>query len=173
MNRTLSIFFLGVALIVAGVVRADAAGPAGFKVGFVDLQRTLNETEPGKKARKKLERDKEKKQKELDKDQKELQQFAKDLEKQMTVLKPEVLRQRQAELQQKYVKLQETYMQLQQDLAKTEAALVRDIFTKASPIIQAIAKEQGFSMILEKNESAVLWANSSLDITDAVNKGIK
>jgi len=173
MHRTLSVFFLGIALIVAGVVRVDAAGPAGFKIGFVDLQRTLNETAAGKKAKKKLESDKSKKQKELDKEQKKLQKFAKDLEKQMSVLKPDVLRKRQQELQERYVKLQQTYMQLQQDLAKNEAELVRKIFTKASPVIQKIAKADGYSMILEKNESAVLWGQPALDITTKVNAGLK
>ena len=74
-----------------------------------------------------------------------------DLEKQKVVLKPAVLRQRERELQEKYVKLQETYMKLQQDLAKKEAQLVQKIFSKASPAIKAIAREKGFTMILEKN----------------------
>ena len=49
-------------------------------------------------------------------------------------------------------------MQLQQDLAKQEARLVRDIFAKAGPLIETIAKKEGYTLILEKNESAVLFA---------------
>ena len=56
------------------------------------------------------------------------------------------------------------------DLAKQEALLVREIFGKAGPIIQTIAKRDGYTMILEKNEGAVLWAEGSLDITAEVNK---
>jgi outer membrane protein len=173
MNRNLAIALLGVAVIAAGVLRADAAGPTPAKppkIGYVDLQRSLNETGAGKRAKGKLETDKKKKQGELDKKQKELQGFAAELDKQRAVLKPDVLRQREKELQEKYVQLQERYFQLQQDLAKQEAQLVRDIFGKAAPVIQEIAKRDGYTMILEKNEGAVLWAEQTLDITTEVNK---
>jgi len=172
MSRALTVAFLGMALIAFGIVKADAAAPQ-MKVGYVDLQRTLNETKAGKQARKRLETDKKRKQKALDKQQKDLEKFAAALQKQKVVLKPAVLRQRERELQEKYVKLQETYMKLQQELAKEEAKLVQKIFAKASPAIKAIAREKGFTMILEKNEGAVLWANSALDITTAVNRRVK
>lgn len=171
MNRTLVIAFLGVALVVAGVMRADAAGTSSIpKIGYVDLQRTLNETAAGKKAKARLEADKARKQKELDKKQKELQAFAAELDKQRVVLKPNVLRQREQELQEKYVNLQKRYFQLQQDLQKQEATLIQQIFGKASPVIKDIARREHYTMILEKNEGAVLWSVDGLDITDQVNK---
>jgi outer membrane protein len=171
MNRSLAIALLGVGLIVAGMVRADAAGgPASTKVGYVDLQRTLMETSVGKSAKARLEGDQKKKQAELDRKQKELQAFAAELDKQRSVLKPEVLRQRETELQQRLVQLNDLYMKLQQELAKQEAQLVRDIFDKASPIIADIGQRDGYTILLEKNESAVLWAAPSTDITAEVNK---
>jgi outer membrane protein len=169
LNRSLAIGLLGFGLIVVGLVRADAGGPAVTKIGYVDLQRTLNETRIGKKARKQLDKDKAQKQKELDDATKQLEKSAAELQKQRAVLKPEVLRQREVELQQRYVKLQERYVQLQQELAKMEARLVRDIFAKAAPVIEKIATRDGYTMMLEKNESAVLWAAPSTDITDEVN----
>ena len=172
MNRIFLVTALGIAFITMGLVRADAAG-GGTKVGYVDLQRTLNETKAGKSAKKKLERDKARKQKELDKKQQQLKKFAADFERQRGVLKPAAVAKRQRELEKKYVELQEMYMKLQQDLAKEEAKLVRAIFKKAQPAIQAIAREKGFSMILEKNEGAVLWAGKAYDITSEVNKRVK
>jgi outer membrane protein len=173
MKSTWAMIVLGVALVAAGVVRADAALPMTNKIAYVDLQRTLSETAVGKKAKKKLEDDKVKKQGELKKKEKELTAFAAELDKQRAVLKPDVLRKREQELQQKYVGLQELYMQLQQDLAKQEAQLVREIFAKAGPIIEKIAKKDGYTLILEKNESAVLFAADGMDITAALNAQIK
>ena len=46
-------------------------------------------------------------------------------------------------------------------------------FILDSPIIKKIAKQRGFTMVLEKNESAVLWADKALDITAEVNKLVK
>jgi len=86
------------------------------------------------------------------------------------VLKPSVLRQREAEIQRTYSALQEKYVKLQQELAQMEAKLVRDIFAKAAPIIEDIAKRDGYTIILEKSESAVLWAHPSTDITAEVNR---
>jgi outer membrane protein len=174
MNRNSAIALLGACLLVGGVVSADAAGPTvQLKIGFVDLQKTLNETAAGKKAKAKLESDKKAKQTELDKKQKELQAYAAELEKQKVVLKPDVLRQREKELQDKYVALQERYFQLQQDLSKQEALLVREIFGKASPIIDQIAKRDGYTLILEKNEGAVLYGDKNLDLTPEVNKRLQ
>lgn len=169
-HRSLAVGLLGLGLIIVGMVRADAAGTATSKVGYVDLQRTLNETRIGKKARKKLEKDKKKKQKDLDKASKALEKNAAALNKQRAILKPKVLRSREMELQQKYIQLQEKYMKLQQDLAQMEAKLVRDIFARASPVIEELAKRDGYTMILEKSESAVLWAIPGVDITNEVNK---
>jgi outer membrane protein len=173
MKNTWVLVVLGVAMVAAGVMRADAAAPASQKIAYVDLQRTLNETPSGKAAKKKLEGDKAKKQAELKKKEGELTAFASEIDKQRAVLKPDVLRQREQELQKRYVGLQELYMQLQQDLAKQEAQLVRDIFAKAGPVIAQIAKKDGYTLVLEKNESAVLFAADGMDITPLVNAAIK
>ncbi len=97
---------------------------------------------------------------------------ADELEKQRVVLKPDVIAKREKDLQDEYVELQGLFSQLQQDLAKQEAQLTRDIFAKTSSIIDSIAKRDGYTMILEKNESAVLWADTALDITAEVDKRI-
>ena len=170
MRNAWVLMVLGVMLVAAGVMRADAAGPAAQKIAYVDLQRTLNETAVGKAARKKLENDKAKKQAELKKKETEVTTMAAELDKQRAILKPDVLRQRERELQQKYVELNDFYMKLQQDLAKQEAQLVKEIFDQAAPIIADIGQRDGYTIVLEKNESAVLWAAPSTDITPEVNK---
>ncbi len=173
MHRSIAIGFLGIALIIVGMVRADAAYTASpSKVAYVDLQRTLAETKIGKQAKKKLEKDQARKQKDLDKATKELEKKYEELNKQRAVLKPKVLRQREMEIQQAYVQLQDKYLKLQQELAQMEAKLVRDIFGKAAPVIEKIAKRDGITIVLEKSQSAVLWADPGIDITNEVNKGL-
>ena len=172
MHRSIAIGFLGISLIVLGIVRADASSPGGMKIGYVDLQQTLQRTDAGQQARRNLEREKRQKQRNLDQKQQELQRFAAELDKQRAVLQPEVLRQREQQLQEKYVELQQTFMQLQQDLAQKEAELVNEIFSKAAPVIERIARREGYAMILEKNQSAVLWATDAIDITSEVNRRI-
>jgi len=171
MNRTFTVAILGLCFLITGFVRAEAIPASSNKVGFMDLQRTLSETKVGKEAKRRLEQTKKKRQGDLDRQQSALKKAAAQLEKQRMVLKPAVLRQREQELQRDYVKFQETYAQLQQGLMAEENKLVKEIFAKAAPAIKAVAKERGFSLILDK--SSALWANNNLDITDAVNKRIR
>ncbi len=158
---------LGLALMLA---TPEARAQAATKIGWIDLQRTLMETKVGKQAKDKLEAEKNTKQKEVNESKDKLQKQAEELNKQRVVMKPDALQKRERELQEEYVQLQQKFMTLQQDLAKREAALTRDIFERASSIIQDIAARDGYSMIIEKNEGAVLWASAALDITAEVNK---
>lgn len=165
---------LAVAVIViitlaGGASRSEAAPPVA-KVGFIDLQRTLNETKAGKTAKAKLEGEKAAKQKTVNDKKDLLKKEADELEKQRVVLKPDAVAKREKELQDEYVQLQQLFMQLQQDLAKQEATLTREIYGKASSIIESIAKRDGYTMIVEKNEGAVLWADANVDITPEVDK---
>ncbi|HKA90787.1 MAG TPA: OmpH family outer membrane protein [Haliangiales bacterium] len=159
--------FLALALAAGTAV---AAPPPAAKIGYIDLQRTLNETKVGKAAKAKLESDKTEKQKQVNDKKDMLKKAYDDLEKQRVVLKPDALAKKEKELQDQYVELQQVFMQLQQDLSKREAQLTRDIFGKAAAIIENIAKRDGYTMILEKSESAVLWADANVDITSEVNR---
>jgi outer membrane protein len=162
----------GLLCIVEGARRTVHAAGAAIpcKVGFVDLQDTLEKTKKGKAAKAKLEADKAKRQKDIDKKKKDLEASFKDLEKQKGVLKPEVLQAKGEQLQKDYLDLQQQFAASQQELLKAEAQLTREIFKQAAKIIESIAKRDGYSMIIEKNEGAILWADPSLAITDEVNK---
>ena len=159
--------------LIAAILCALAWGQAQAapqKIGYVDLQRTLNETKAGKAARDRLESDKKKKQGEIDRQQAALKKEFGDFEKQKLVLKDDARMKKERELQDKYVALQQKFMELQQELSKSEAKLTRDILEKAGKIIEDIAKSQGYTMIVEKNEGAVLYADPSNDITSELNK---
>ncbi len=171
MNRNLPLLVLGLGLIMIGMTGASAAGGNKGHVGFVDLERTLMETKVGKSASAKFERARKRKQKELDKKKKALEKEAAALAKQRGVLKPEVFAKKGRALQEKAAKLQGTFMKLEQDLAGERAKLIKQVLDKAGPIIKSIAKEQGFTVILDRN--AVAWGAAGLDITDKVNKRIK
>src|SRR6266508_3286482 len=155
MRKGMFLGALGIMMMIAGLaVPAQSAGTPTAKIGYVDLQSTLEKTKAGKLAKGKLEGEKLKKQQEIDKKQKDLQKAAADLDKQRGVLKPDVVQKRESELQQQFVELQQQFAAFQQDLLKQEGKLTREIFKGASKIIESIAKRDGYTMILEKSESA-------------------
>lgn len=154
-----------------GAAGAGGANGTGLKIGVIDIERTLYETPAGKRASEKFDKTREAKQAELDKQQKQLQKDAGDLDKQASMYKPEVLKQKRDELEKKYVDLQQLYMKLQKDLAGERATLIQELLTQASPLITDIAKQEGVDLIVD--QSAVLWADKKLDLTEKLNAKMK
>lgn len=140
-----------------------ATGASAQKIGFVDLQRALNEVDEGAKAKAKLKKEFEKKQKQLDSKQEKLKAMKAELDAGGMMLQPDVKQQKMAELQKELVEVQQLYYQLQNELSQREAAATGEIFKKMGTLLQTIGRDQGFDMIVEK--SAVLFAKNQSDLT--------
>jgi outer membrane protein len=151
---------------LAALLFAPAAYAEAVKIGYVDMERALNETEDGKQAKSKLQGLFKAKQTELDKQQEDFKKAKDELDKQKVMLKPEVQRQREKELQDRFVELQATYVKLQKELSQNEAEATKDIFARLQRIIAKIAEKEAFTLVLEKSESRILWAKPSLDLTN-------
>jgi outer membrane protein len=135
-----------------------------LKLGYVDMQRALNETEDGRKAKANLKKVFDQKQKELDEQQQQLKKDVEDLEKKRTLLPPEKLREKEAELQSRMQKVQQTYLRHQQDLSGKEQEATAKIFERMQKIIAKIAASENFSVIFDK--SALVFAKPHLDLTN-------
>lgn len=173
MNRYTALGLLGVGLLASPMFLSNAtsAVPATTKIGVIDIERTLSETPAGKRANEKFEKARKAKQSELDKRQTDLKQIDQDLVKQASMLKPDVLQQKRGDLEKKFVELQQLYVKLERDLATERTKLVQDLLKQAGPIVKEIAKAEGVSLIVD--HSAVLWADPSVDLTDALNAKMK
>ena len=153
--------------VLAGAGRIARAQDT-LKIGYVDMQRAINETSEGQSAKKKLQSMFSTKQKELDEKQTELKKLKEDLDKQRTILKPETVATREKDLQDKFVQLQGTYMRLQKELSEKEGEMMKGIVVKMQGVISGIAQQEGFTVVFEKSESSILWAKPSLDLTNEV-----
>lgn len=138
------------------------------KIGVVDLQRAMNETEEGRRAKSRLKTLFDRHQKKLDDAQEELKQMGEQLEQQKNVLSEAVLRERYAVYQQKLAELQQTYYESQQELAAKEAEYTQKILEQMQAILRRIGQAEGFTLIVEVNEGGVIFAPNHLDLTDRV-----
>jgi len=136
------------------------------KLGYVDLQRALNETDDGRKAKANLKKVFDQKQKELDEQQETLKKDIEDLNKKRTLLPADKVQAKEAELQERMQKVQQTYMRHQQDLSAKEQEATGKIFERMSRIISKIATTENFTMIFDKTQSSVLFAKPHLDLTN-------
>jgi len=151
-------------LAAAFVLISSPAIAEEAKLGFVDMQRALNETEDGKKAKANLKKVFDQKQKELDEQQAQLKKEVEDLEKKRTLLPADKVREKEAELQSRMQKVQQTYLRHQQDLTGKEQEATGKIFERMTKIISKIAASENFSMIMDKN--ALVFAKPHLDLTN-------
>ena len=162
-------------LLLAGLMTSllllpSSAWAQQLKVGYVNLQQAISEVEDGKKAKAKLKKDFEKKQADLDKLQGELKKMKEEFEGQSMMLSDDAKRKKAAEFQQKMMALQQTYVKLQSELGEAEAKATKVIFDKMGKIIEQIAKDQKYDLILERTESAVLYARQDMDLTQELIK---
>ncbi len=163
---TLTMLILGLFLSPMAAVGAE------IKVGYVDVQRAIEETSTGKKAKKELEKEVSEKQKDLEKKKADIQKMQEDLEKKKSVLSEEVRQRKAAELQEEFMKYQQLVGQTEMNIRKREQELTKPIVDKLKTAIEKVAKDKKLDMILHQSEKfqTVLWASDQLDLTDEVIK---
>jgi outer membrane protein len=145
---------------------AAAAVPEIGKVAVVDMQRILNETAAGKKARKDLESASASKQKKLDKRRQKLESE----QAKLSGLQGEALLAAQEKLQRDYYELQSMYMTLQQELAEQEGRTLEKMYSNCQSLAKELAKDFDLDLVLIRDQSTVLYVASGVDLTNELIK---
>jgi outer membrane protein len=159
---------IAMSLVLAGTF----AHAADSKVGVVDMQKAIQATAAGKKAKTELEGEFNKKKKDLEKKEADLKKMGEDLERKKAVLSEEVLGKKQAEFQEEMLKYREVVSKSQVEIQKKERDLTAPILEKMKKVIEKLAKEKGYSMVLE-NSQMVLYATADSDLTADVIKAFE
>ena len=159
-------------LVAMSLLLAAAIANADTKIGFVDMQKAIQATAAGKKAKTELESDFNKKKKDLEKKEADLKKMGEDLEKKKSVMSEEALGKKQAEFQEEMMKYRDVVGKSQVEIQKKERELTAPILDKMKKAIAKLAKEKGYTLILE-NSQMVLFATSESDLTDEVVKAFE
>lgn len=156
--------FAVLALTLAPVAMASEE----MKIGTVDLQKALQTVEAGKKAKAQLEKDFNAKKKELQNEEASLRKMTEEFKKQSLVMNDEARNKKQGEIQERIMKYQEATAKSQMEIQQKEHELTQPILNKLRGIISDVAKQRGYSMILERNENMVLVSPDKDDLTQDV-----
>nr|BFD59204.1 OmpH family outer membrane protein [Bdellovibrio sp. CKG001]BFD62581.1 OmpH family outer membrane protein [Bdellovibrio sp. HM001] len=159
-------------LIVLSMLLTASLAQAEAKIGFVDMQKAIQSTSAGKKAKTELESDFNKKKKELEKKEADLKKMGEDLEKKKSVLSEEALGKKQAEFQEEMLKYRDVVGKSQIEIQKKERELTAPILEKMKKVIAKLAKDKGYTMVIE-NSQMVLYATSDADLTEEVIKAFE
>lgn len=137
-----------------------------MKIGFANLERAINEVDEGAKAKADLKKEFDQKQALLDKKQSEAKALNDAAENQSAALKPEARQAKMAEVQKKVAEVQQLYMTMQQDMMKRQNEVMGGILQKMNTILQTIGTDGGYTVILNKSETSLLFGKPSLDLTN-------
>ncbi len=137
-------------------------------IGYVNLQRAILEVEEGKRAKASLKVTFEAKQAELQKREAELMKLKEALEREAAAASEAANRQKVIEFQNKMMELQKVFMEEQKGLAELEQKELAGITNKMRGVIDDIGKVGGYTLILEIQDSRLLFAKTHLDLTNEV-----
>jgi outer membrane protein len=156
-----------VTALVLILATAATAGAQDLKLGFVDLQRALNESEAGKRAKEDFRGQLDKLQSDLKRKKDELDRMKEQIEKKSAVLKDEERRNLEKDFQKKVRDFERSYKDSQTEMQGKDGELTARILADLQEIIQEYGRDEGYTLILEAS-SNVLYGASSIDLTDKV-----
>ncbi len=162
--------FLLVIVSTLLLLAAHKVESAEMKVGTVNFQQALNEVDQGKKAKAALKTEFDSKQKKLNIQQEELKKLQEDFEKQKAVLSQDALMAKQKTFQDKYLELQKSMASYRDELVAKEAKMTGSILQNLKTVVADVGQKEGFTLVMEVAQDAVLYVQSKEDLTEKVVK---
>jgi outer membrane protein len=136
------------------------------KIGFIDIQRVIAESQAGKRAKDRFQAQIKKAEADLQKERQDLERLRNDIDKKGPLLKEEERRNMEADFQKRSVNLQRTLGDYQQDLRQKENQMMSDILKELEVIVNEVGKAEKFTLILERSQ--ILYSDQGIDITTKV-----
>ncbi len=149
---------------------AASAGAADVaKIGVVDFQKVLKESEAGKDAQNRIQKKHSEMQNELQGLAGEIEKLQKQVERDSMVMSKDKREEKKREITIKKMDLRSKKEEYQSQLQEIQSRIVGQLREEIFSIAEKIGREEGYLMIIEK--SAVIYSPGSIDITDRlINK---
>lgn len=158
--------FAALVLLLLGGAAAGAA--EDVKIGIVDIEQALSSTDEGKAAREEISRKSREARAQLEPMMEQRKSLAEELQGKKYVLSDDALFQKQVQLAELENKIKSKAEELEGQLKIEQGKMLAPLQNKLQGIIESIGKEQGFTLILSRNNPYVMYSREALDITDMV-----
>src|SRR5436309_10614490 len=144
------------------------------RIAVVDFEKAVVESAEGKKSSEKYNATLQSKQVEAEKRQKELEDAQKKLQTQGAALSETAKANLQKDIDRRTIELQRFNEDAQKELQSVRDELLRPIAERASAILNALAAEQGYTLIVDISnpQSNIVWCNPKNDITEELTRRI-
>jgi outer membrane protein len=162
-----AVHVIGAALVVA-LTTAPVVARAEVKIGVVDLQRALNESNAGKKAKVDFKARVDKLEGQLKGQKEELDRMKEELERKAVVMREDERRKLTTDFEKKRLDLKSKFEEAQGELQRKDQELTGHIIEGLTQVIKQIAESESYTLVIELSSSGVLYHANSIDITEQV-----
>jgi outer membrane protein len=145
------------------------AATTPMKIGVIDVNKILNETEEGHKIKKQLEEEMGSKRKAIEDKKREFDKLEEEFQKQQLVLSKEAVADKRAELEKKRAELGRLFLASQGEMEKRDQEQSDQMLKKIVAVVTKVGLDQKYDMIVDK-KGLVVYARDGLDVTDPVIK---
>jgi len=139
-------------------------------LGYVDMQKVLEESALGKQVQEELRKQFEPRAEELGKTEGEIRQLQEAFSRESPLMSADQAKKKEAEIKGKIEAYQKAGGALQQELAKVQQQKGRELMAPAHKAVDTVAKQKKLSMVVERNLAGILYLDEGLDITAEVIK---
>jgi len=153
-------------VILLALSASVGAAQERIRIGFVDIQRVIGESQAGKRAKDRFQAQIKKAEADVIKERQDLERLRADLDKKGPLLKDEERRNMEADFQKRSVNLQRTMGDYQQDLRQKENEMMAEILKELEGMVNDLGKSEKFTVILERSQ--ILYSDQGTDITTRV-----
>ena len=166
-------FVLTVAAALIAAVASAQGTPAGTpvpKIGVINVERLVQESALGKEAFARVKKVSDQKKEEGDKLSKELRDMEQKLADQGSALADDKRDGLQKSYQEKAIAFKRFQDDANRDLEAAQKKELGELERRVFPVINQVGKEKGFTLVFNKFQSGLVYADDSVDITDEVLK---
>ena len=163
---------IGIMISVLFLTVGTMADAETMKLGYVDAQKVLENTNGGERAKSKMQEFVQSRQKIIDLDETEIQQLQEDLQRQASILSPEARQSKEESLQRKMMSYQKRAGEMNKEVQDKNREILMQFNKNLQAVVKKVAEKGGYTYVLDQNAEGgvILYAAEGLDLTDAVIK---
>ena len=159
--------FVAVAVCVL-VAAAALPAAAQTKVAVIDVQRVVTESDPGKEVMQRLRGITDTKAQEGQRLQQELAELQDQFNKQRFTLSEARQAEMSKQIEDKQIAIRRFQDDAQREVADAQRRELGSLEERIMPIINEVGQERGLTLIFNKFQSGLVYADETVDITDEV-----
>ena len=157
-----------VAVILVALFTMESLGAEMDKIGLIDFKKILETSGAGKAAQAEISVEGKKMEAVLKQKGEEIQNLEKTLEREQMVLSKEAREERQRDVRIKINDFKNLQAKYRVDFKKLESRIIKQIEDEVFDLVEQIAKDKDYFLVLEKRAGGVIYFKEAMDITASV-----